>query len=118
MIRPILALENPYQTAKEMQLCGWKINFSQPVESGDPLVGVSLYDNQLLLGVTEGYIAEEAKPYAGSGVVLYLTVPRAEIERVHAMHAPLKPSALVRQAWGDAAFSVAVAGYQVMIAAQ
>lgn len=45
MIRPILACENPYKTAEEFIATGWKIDFSQPPEIGDPLVGISLYDN-------------------------------------------------------------------------
>ena len=53
MIRPILACENPYKAAEEFVAAGWKMDFSQPPESGDPLVGVSLYDNVVLLGVTE-----------------------------------------------------------------
>lgn len=75
MIRPILACENPYKTAEEFVAAGWKTDFSQTPESGDPLVGISLYDNSVLLGVTEGYVANDVKQYVGCGVVFYLTVP-------------------------------------------
>ena len=54
MIRPILACENPYALAEEFERAGWCVDFSQSPESGDPLVGVSLMGNALLLGVTAG----------------------------------------------------------------
>ena len=50
MVRPILACENPYKCAKEFIKAGWTVDFSQPPESGDPLVGISLFDNSFLLG--------------------------------------------------------------------
>lgn len=65
MIRPILACKNPYRTAEEFAAAGWKIDFSQPPESGDPLVGVSLFDNKFLLGVTDGYVQDNEKEYIG-----------------------------------------------------
>ena len=54
MIRPILACEGPYAAAEKFVSAGWKLDFSQPPESGDPLVGVSLFGNSVLLGVTGG----------------------------------------------------------------
>ena len=65
MIRPILACKNPYRTAEEFVAAGWKIDFSQPPESGDPLVGVSLFDNKFLLGVIDGYVQDNEKEYIG-----------------------------------------------------
>ena len=59
MIRPILACKDPYKAAEEFAAAGWNIDFSQPPESGDPLVGLSLCGNSVLLGVTEGYVADE-----------------------------------------------------------
>ena len=58
MIRPILACSDPYKTAEQFAAAGWNIDFSQPPESGDPLVGVSLFGNSVLLGVTDGYVAD------------------------------------------------------------
>ena len=54
MIKPIPACKNPSLVANEFEAAGWHIDFSQPPESGDPLVGVSLFDNVILLGITEG----------------------------------------------------------------
>ena len=118
MIRPILACENPYKTAEEFVTAGWKIDFSQPPESGDPLVGVSLYDNVVLLGVTEGYVANDVKRYIGCGVVLYLTVPNDNFSTVYENHKSFVSSAVGAQVWGDTAFEVELGGFKFMIAAK
>ena len=115
MIRPILACKNPYETAEEFVAAGWKIDFSQPPESGDPLVGVSLYDNSVLLGVTEGYVANDQKQYVGCGVVLYLTVPSNEFRTVYEKHRSLCPSEMEIQMWGDTTFEVEIGGFKFMI---
>lgn len=116
MIRPILACEDPYRTGMLLQQAGWTLEFSQPPESGDPLVGVSLFDNTLLLGVTEGYLPKDARSHKGSGVVFYLTVPDAELQTVHQNHRNLCPTPLTVQPWGDLAFEVRIDGYALMIA--
>ena len=116
MLRPILSCQNPYETAHQLQSAGWSIGFSQPPESGDPLVGVSLFDNAVLLGVTEGYVTKGQMPYLGSGAVFYLTVPCEHLAEVHRNHAPLHPSSIERQPWGDDAFEIKIAGYSFMIA--
>ena len=118
MIRPILACENPYKTAEEFVTAGWKIDFSQPPESGDPLVGVSLYDNVVLLGVTEGYVANDVKRYIGCGVVLYLTVTNDNFSTVYENHKSFVSSAVGAQVWGDTAFEVELGGFKFMIAAK
>lgn len=82
MIRPILACENPYKTAEEFVASGWTLDFSQSPESGDPLVGISLYDNSFLLGVAEGYVTNEERRHVGCGIVFYLTVPRDSFNAV------------------------------------
>ena len=115
MIRPILACENPYKTAEEFVAAGWKIDFSQPPESGDPLVGVSLYDNSVLLGVTEGYVANDVKQYVGCGVVFYLTVPSEDFSDVYENHKRFVSSALEAQTWGDTTFETEVGGFKFMI---
>ena len=116
MLRPILACEDPYEAGQDFQSAGWTIDFSQPPESGDPLVGVSLWDNSLLLGVTEGYVPEGGLPFLGCGVVLYLTVPDHALEAVHASHRVFRPTEIKTQPWGDRAFEVTIAGYRLMIA--
>lgn len=115
MIRPILACENPYKTAEEFVAAGWEIDFSQPPESGDPLVGISLYDNSVLLGVTEGYVTNEAKSYLGCGVVFYLTVPKGDFNMVYENHKKVVSSALEVQTWGDTTFEVEISGFKFMI---
>ena len=117
MIRPILACVEPYKAAEEFAAAGWNIDFSQPPESGDPLVGVSLCGNSVLLGVTEGYVTDEQLPYIGCGVEIYMTVPTEQIQQIYDNHLTLNPSKLTVQPWGDTAFEVKIGGYQFMISA-
>ena len=116
MLRPILACKDPYEAGRAFQTAGWTMDFSQPPESGDPLVGVSLRGNSLLLGVTEGYVPAGGLPFLGCGVVLYLTVPDDALEAVHTSHQVFRPTEIETQPWGDRAFEVAVAGWRLMIA--
>lgn len=118
MIRPILACVDPYKAADEFARAGWNIDFSQPPESGDPLVGVSLCGNSVLLGVTDGYVTAEQIPCIGCGVEIYMTVPAGQIGPIYEMHQLLHPTALTLQPWGDLAFEVKIGGYLFMIAAQ
>lgn len=114
MIRPILACENPYQTAEKFLDCGWTKDFSQPPESGDPLVGISLFDNSILLGVTEGYVKNEEKQYVGCGVVLYLTIPQDNFNDVFEKHKRLGATNVEVQPWGDATFEAEIGGFKFM----
>ena len=116
MIKPILACVNPYETSKLFVKAGWHLDFSQPIESGDPLVGVSLNDNVILLGVTNGYVNDSDINYIGCGVVLYLTVPKDKIEEVYEKHKFLNPTDLQIQPWGNYAFEICIDGYKFMIA--
>lgn len=118
MIRPILAFDDPFASGEIFRSAGWHVDFSQPPESGDPLVGVSLEGNSLLLGVTDGYVPPEQRPYTGCGIQFYCTVPGGRLEDIHAEHAPLRPGPILRQSWGNRAFEVTIAGYRFMIAAQ
>ena len=117
MIRPILACTDPYKAAEEFAAAGWNIDFSQPQESGDPLVGVSLSGNFVLLGVTDGYVSADQLPHIGCGVEIYLTVPAEQIRQIYENHLSLKPTVLTVQPWGDKTFEVKIGGYQFMIAA-
>lgn len=117
MIRPILACIDPYKAAEEFAAAGWRIDFSQPRESGDPLVGVSLCGNSVLLGVTEGYVSGSQLPHLGCGVEIYMTVPGEQIQQIYKNHLTLKPTRLTLQPWGDRAFEVKISGYPFMIAA-
>ncbi len=117
MIRPVLACTDPYKATEIFTAAGWTIDFSQPPESGDPLVGVSLGDNSVLLGVTDGYVSNEDLSYIGCGIEIYLTVPAMQINSIYAQHLFLKPTDLTTQPWGDLAFEVNICGYRFMIAA-
>lgn len=117
MIRHLLACVDPYKTAEELAAAGWNIDSSQPPESGDPLVGVSLCGNSILLGVTDGYVAEDHIQHIGCGVEIYMAVPTERIEIIYRNHLMLHPTELTVQPWGDYAFEVKIGGYQFMIAA-
>lgn len=116
MVKPILACKNPYEVSELFKKAGWKIEFSQPVESGDSLVGVSLFENTILLGITEGYVKEEDLKHVGCGVEIYITVPREDIQEIYNNHLSLHPTALEMQPWGVQAFEVVIGGYKFMIA--
>jgi predicted metalloenzyme YecM len=118
MVRPIIACENPYETAKQYEAAGWHIDFVQPPESGDPLVGVSLCGNSVLLGVTEGYMEKTDVPHIGCGVEFYINVPGAELERIHDSHLAFSPTDIVEQPWGDRTFKVKIGGHAYMIAGE
>ena len=115
MIKPILACQNPYLTAEKFKSAGWAVDFSNPPESGDPLVGVSLFGNEFLLGITQGYVETAQLPYVGCGVEFYLTVPSVEMQKVHAAHAQFFPTELSIQPWGDTVFEVKIDGFEFMI---
>lgn len=116
MITPILALDNPYQTAQRLQQAGWTIDFSNPPESGDPIVGVSLQGNELLLGVTQGFVDNESLAYRGCGVCFYLTVAKDRLEQIRLDHAAFEPGPLQTQAWG-CNFQLNIEGYRFMVSA-
>lgn len=116
MIQPILACENPYKISEIFEKVGWKIEFSQPIESGDPLVGVSLLGNFVLLGITEGYVEAEDLKHVGCGVEIYITVPQEYIQEIYNNHLILQPTELEIQPWGVQAFEVVIGGYKFMIA--
>lgn len=94
MIRPILACRNPYQASEQLLAAGWLLDFSNSPDIGDPLVGVSLLGNALLLGITDGYVPMDRLPFLCCGVVLYLTVPKEHLEPVFRNHLRFHPSAL------------------------
>ncbi len=116
MIKPILACVDPYKSAEEFVDAGWNLDFSQPPESGDPLVGVSLCGNSILLGVAEGYVTDDQISHIGCGVVTYISVPQNRIRGIYERHSKLCPTELMVQPWGDLTFEVKISGYQFMIA--
>ena len=115
MIRPLLATHDPYKTAKLYELAGWKVDFIQPIESDDPLVGVSLYDNSVLLGLIEGYVSKEAFSHIGKGILFCITVPIADIKQIYEKHRAFSPTPITVQPWGDTAFEVKIGDFKYMI---
>lgn len=85
MKKPILVCENPYKVAKFFLDAGWSID-SQPLESCNSLVEVSLFDNHFLLGVIDEYVPPNTVPYIGLGLEFYVAIPKSEIQSVHQMH--------------------------------
>ena len=116
MVCPILACENPYEVSDIFKSAGWRIDFSQSIESGDPLVGISLFGNSILFGVTEGYVKNDDMKYLGCGVVIYITVPHENIHEIYSNHKAFNPTNLQVQPWGDLAFEVTIGEYRFMIA--
>lgn len=116
MLRPIIACHNPYRTARLYESAGWIIEFSNPPKGGDPLVGVSLYENKVLLGVTEGYVREQDIGSIGCGIVFYIDVPKTVISAVHKAHRVFNPTDIALRSWGDSAFDVVIGGIRFTIA--
>lgn len=86
MLTPIIACENPFKAAKLYEAAGWSVDFSKLPESGDPLVGVSLCANRVLLGVKEGYVRKENVPRIACGVQFYVTIPQEKLEKARRKH--------------------------------
>jgi len=119
MIRPILATKNPYTTAAEFEKCGWNIDFQTPPDGNDPLSGVSLYGNQLLLGVMdEKYVSKAGLPHIGAGVEFHIIIPADKIQEAHINHACINPTKLNKQPWGEVGFGFKIQGYRFMILAE
>jgi len=116
MIRPILATKDPYKAAAQFQKCGWRIDFQTPPDGNDPLAGVFLHGNQLLLGVMdEKYVSKDAIPYIGVGVEIHIVIPAEKVQEVFDSHACVNPSGLEKQPWGEVGFKFKLQGYQFMI---
>ena len=119
MIRPIIATKNPYDAAADFQKCGWNIDFMTPADGDDPLAGVSLWGNKLLLGVMdEKYVDRDAVPYIGAGVEFHIVIPADKIQEVYENHSVLSPTKLEKQPWGEVGFKFKIQGYKFMILAQ
>ena len=114
----MLGSENPYQAAESFREAGWSIDFTQPPESGDPLVGISLFDNHFLLGITEGYVPDNAAPYIGCGVVFYVVIPESEMENTCQGHKDFLTGKLQPQSWGDLTFEAKICGFKFMFASE
>ena len=118
MIRPIIATKNPYDAAEDFRKCGWKIDFQTPKDGNDPLSGVSLYGNTVLLGtMDEKYVNAEAASYIGTGVEIHIVIPAESIHEAFNNHLHLNPSKLELQSWGETGFLFNIQGYHFMVIA-
>jgi len=119
MIRPIIATKNPYVAAEEFEKCGWNIDFQTPQDGDDPLAGVSLYGNEILLGtMEEKYVSIDAAPFVGAGIEIHILIHEENIQAVYNKHLCLSPSKLEMQFWGELGFRVQLQGYWFMIIAK
>lgn len=119
MLTPILATDDPYETAAIFCRAGWRLEFETPPDGGDPLACVSLAGSRVLLGTSEPrFLAQDARPYRGAGVEFHVEVPAGEIDAIYLAHQATAPSAsaLEDQPWGERAFHVKLAGYLFLIA--
>jgi hypothetical protein len=121
VLTPILATDDPYQAAAAFARAGWSVVFETPADSGDPLACVALAGAQVLLG-TSGptFLPPESRQHKGAGVEFHVTVPAADIGKVHEAHRAHAESAteLAVQPWGETAFHATLLGYRFLIAAE
>ncbi|MER7249813.1 hypothetical protein [Kribbella sp. NPDC000426] len=117
MLTPILATSDPYAAADEFVASGWRLAYSTPKDSGDPMAVVELRGGQVMLGVdSEQFLPAEARDHRGAGVQFYVEVPADAIDDVHAAHQ--HPGPIEQRAWGVRSFVVKLAGYNFMIATE
>ena len=117
MIRPIIATKNPYDAAKEFEKCGWSIDFQTTANGNDPIAGVSLYGNELLLGTMDEKYVKQDVQYVGAGVELHILIPEIYMQEVYKNHIYMKPTELKQQPWGEFGFKFLTQGYKFMILA-
>ena len=117
MLEPMLNTDNPLRAATQFTLAGWKLDFYNPPESGSPLCGVSLCQNQLLLCGPSRRCPDPENSDCAPGVIFNLYVPFNRLEAIHASHLCLHPTALKTQPWGDVSFDCVIAGYRFTILA-
>jgi len=116
LVRPIIATENPYDAAKQFEECGWKIDFQTDPDGDDPLAGVSLHGNEILLGtMSEKFTKKEALPYVGAGVEFHFIIAASRLQEAYMRHSRLHPTELKRQPWGEIGFGFTMQGYKFMI---
>lgn len=108
MIRPILACDDPHKTTQIFIGAGRYLDFSQSPKSGDPLVGVSLFNNSVFLGISDGYVNETDKPYIGCEIEFYMKAPQEYYNDIYNQHRSLGPTVITFQPWGEHAFVVQI----------
>jgi uncharacterized glyoxalase superfamily protein PhnB len=116
-----LACDDPYTTARFMtETLGWKLDFSAPADSGDPMACVSLSGAQVRLGpADERWLAAASRDHRGAGVTVYIRLPETDdITHVHERHAAggVVTRSLEQRPWGELAFDAVIAGYRFLIA--
>ncbi len=112
-----MPVQTPTRQQKALLPPGGTSTFHSRRKAAIPWAGVSLCGNSILLGITDGYVADDHIQYIGCGVQIYMTVPAEQIETIYRNHLKLCPTELAIQPWGDLAFEVMIGSYQFMIAA-
>lgn len=126
MLSPILACKDvqasiDYYVGK----LGFELIFSMPGNAPDTVdfAGVKLGDAEILLGVTEGFVADEDLSKRGIGVQLYINLPDTfDIDAIY-QQAKEAGATITREIetreWGERAFNVRdMDGYNLMFAQQ
>jgi hypothetical protein len=120
VLTPILATDDPYQSAAVFVSAGWSLVFQTPEDSGDPLAVVELAGARLMLGTSlPQFLPAESRPHKGAGVEFHLTVPADDVTTVFEGHREHAESVtdLTAQPWGELAFHAVLLGYKFLIAA-
>jgi hypothetical protein len=87
VLTPILAADDPYETAAVFVTAGWSLVFQTPPDSGDPLACVALADAQVMLGTSlPEFLPAKGRAHKGAGVEFHVTVPDADIGAVYEAH--------------------------------
>jgi hypothetical protein len=121
VLTPILATDDPYESAAAFVKAGWSLVFQTPPDSGDPLACVALAGARLMLGTSlSQFLPAESRAHKGAGVEFHLTVPGEDIDAVYEAHCQHAESVtgLAMQPWGEQAFHAVLLGYRFLIAAE
>jgi catechol 2,3-dioxygenase-like lactoylglutathione lyase family enzyme len=99
---------------------GWRLVFSTPPESDDPIAAVALGDATVLLGpALEAFLSPRSRDHRGAGVQIFVTLPASEdIEVLHRRHeaAGVVTKPLSHRPWGRRAFNAELFGYRFLFA--
>jgi catechol 2,3-dioxygenase-like lactoylglutathione lyase family enzyme len=123
MLSVILACDDPYVTANlYTERLGWRLVFTTPRDSGDPLACVALGDAEVMLGIAdERFLPAAARAHRGAGVSIYVQLPGDEdISAIHDRHAAagVVTTPLSRRPWGELAFNAVIDGYGFLVTQQ
>jgi uncharacterized glyoxalase superfamily protein PhnB len=126
MLSPILACSDiPAAIDYYTQKLGFELVFHFPADDKgqSEFACVKLADVEILLGVNEGFVAQEDLAKRGTGIQLYINLPASlKIDDLYAQ--AVRENALImgeieNRGWGERAFRIRdLDGYQFMFAQQ